>query len=148
MNAVKIQILNSSLVPTGNEIVFLEQEALQTQPVPAQTHLVRRAQSGKPKGYLVGDAWHEITLNVRIHSEETIAKLTTLRNNAKTGSLMRIYPMLVDDNTLFFDCFISPEIPLNWLMAGRMVVGDTFEILFIEATKDAQGYVGEDIYAE
>jgi hypothetical protein len=148
MNAVRIQVLNSSLVPTGNEIVFIEQEVLQTQPAPVQTHIVRRSQSGKPKGYLVGDAWHEITLNIRIHSADTISKLTTLRNNAKNASLLRIYPMLVDDETLFFDCFISPEIPIYWLMAGRMVVNDTFEILFIEATKDAQGYVGEDIYAE
>ncbi len=142
--ALKIQILDSSLVPVV-DVNFIEQEILQAQPRPVQPSVLQRAQNGKPTLFVIGDPWHEIDVTFRIHSGDTISRLTTLRSNARLGTILRVYPQYIDDPAMWFDCIISAEIPLNWLFSGRQVVGDIFTITFVEADQTASTVMDDDI---
>ena len=142
--ALRVQKLDANDLPIGN-IDFLEHEVLECLPLPRQQSRVDRAQNGAPTQFIFGDPWHEINVRFRIQDNTTAARLTTLRNSARNGEKLRVIPAFIDDQSLFFDCLISLEIPSAWLMSGRFVRGQTFDLLFTECSKSAQVSISTDI---
>jgi hypothetical protein len=116
------------------EIDFEEYEVTKVSVRPYHPSRVDRAQTGKPTLFIFGSSKVTVTIDFRIHGDTTSAKLTTIRNAAKTtGQQFQVYPKYIDDNSAYYDCVVSPLIPINWLISGMYSAGEIYQLAFQEA---------------
>lgn len=143
--ALRLTKLDAGGLPLVN-IDFSEQEIITAEVASAQKSRVDRAQNGQPTLYVLGDDWTTISVQFHVHEDDTLAKLNTVRNAVKSGSLFRIHPGMVDEPSLYYDCFVQPNWAAKHFGAGRYRSGDVFSLLFIEASKAGQVSMGTGFY--
>lgn len=133
---------------TGGVLVtldFFDYEVLSATAVPVQPSRFDRNQDNKPTLFTFGDAWYEIPISFRVHDQTTMTKLGQIRDGVKSGALFRVHPVLLDDPGMYFDCSMSPNVPLFFSFSGRLVVGETVPITFVEMTRDYQYTFTDDV---
>ena len=145
--AVRIQKLDSNKNPIGN-IDFQRYEIVDTVVEPFQPSKVQRSQKGAPTLFILGDPWHVVRIRCRIHGKSTQDKLTEIRNYIRSQGILRVYPKYYKDQTQYFDCFIQPEIAIDFLFSGEYKAGDTINLVFLETDQSSQVVVSSDVIVE
>ena len=130
-DALKIQRLNSSGIPLV-DYLFDEKEVINATPVRKQRTRVDRNQKNKPTLLQLSAPKTEIVVQFRIHNEQTIGKLTTLRNLAKQNTRVRVFPGWQDDPTISYDCIMPVLIPIYPIAIGQYRGGEVVEVTFRE----------------
>lgn len=130
-DALKIQRLDNSGTPLV-DYLFDEKEVINTTPVRKQRIRVDRNQAGKPTLVQLSAPKTEVVVQFRIHSEQTIAKLTTLRNLAKQEVRVRIFPGWQEDPTKSYDCVMPVDIQIYPFTIGQYRGGEVVEVIFRE----------------
>lgn len=130
-DALKIQRLDSGGTPLV-DYLFDEKEVINATPVRKQRIRVDRNQKNKPTLLQLSAAKTEIVVQFRIHNEQTIGKLTTLRNLAKQNVKVRIFPGWQDDPTKSYNCIMPVQIPIYPIAIGQYRGGEVVEVIFRE----------------
>lgn len=145
INALKLTKLDANGQPLV-DIHFTEQEVISCDVRSLQASRIDRSQSGAPTLFTLGDDWAEISVQFRIHSDDTLNKLNTVRLAVRSGSLFRIHPGLIDEPELFYDCFVQPNWPIRQFAAGRHRSNERLTLVFVQATMSSQTAFGYGFY--
>lgn len=129
--AVQIKTLDSGGNPDGGIINFEQYEVMHSQSFPKHNISVRRSQNGKPTMFKLNDYTILVNVLVRIYGESTQGKLTTIRNHSRKELGFRVYMQYIENSAFYRDCYISPEIPIDFAFAGEYKAGNTYNLNFI-----------------
>jgi len=137
LNCLKIQIIESSTGDVINTLNFNQTECPQIQDQDEIETIIQRSQTGKPTLFINSEEWQILQLNIKLKYLETLNKLTHIYNAAKTGHYFRIYPYLLLDEMLYFNCLMKP---IQWhremTTFGRQKAGDVIRLEFLEKDHD------------
>lgn len=148
--AVRIQTLDSDGNALGT-LDFLRYEIanVDVQPSAAVRGVEQVAQGGAPTLLLRQDGaatvYQEVLVQVRIHGATTTGKLLTIRSHILNGGTVRVFPRWVDDQSLFFDCYIQPQIITHALFSGEARGGDIKNLVFKETDMTSQVVATSDV---
>ncbi len=152
-NAIKIETLDSSLAVQGT-LNFARYEAAAGSASGRFRISEQVSQNGQPTIFLLmnnTNPYKIIPVTFRIHGASTIGKLVTIRDHliAAAGNLVRLYPKLVSDASLFYDCFVDPaSIPEESFFSGENMADERITLEFREVDKTAQSIVLGDVIIE
>lgn len=145
--AVRIQKLDSSNNPIGN-VDFQRYEVVDTRVSPFQPSKIQRSQTGAPTLFIQGDPWHMITVRFRVHGKTTQDKITEIRNHIRNNGILRVYPKYYADATSYYDCFVPPQIVMDFLFSGEYKGGEILQLTFMETDQTSKVVVSGDIIVE
>ena len=136
-NCVKINIIDSDDGSILKTINFNQAECPNIQDQDQVETIIQRSQSGKPTLFITGDEWQVLQLNIRLKFLETLSKLIHIYNAAKAGHYFQVYPHLLLDQDLYFNCFMTPAQWAREMTAfGRQKAGDIIKLEFLEKDHD------------
>ncbi len=128
--AVHIKKLGADNNPDGGVINFEQYEIGDTIIPLYQKNILKRAQNGKPRLFILSDDYRSIIISVRIHGDSTQGKLTTIRNHAGKEYGFRVYPKYLETPSYYIDCKILPDILINSILSGEDCADDIIQLQF------------------
>ena len=152
-NAIRFDTLDADLAVQGT-LYFERKEAAAGSAVGRYSINEQVAQNGAPTMFLLMDntnPYRTVPIQIRIAGATTLGKLLTLRDHliAAGGNLLRMYPKLQSDTSLFYDGYIDPaSIPEESFFSGENAADTIVSLEFRETTKDGQSVVLDDIIVE
>lgn len=131
MTALRFQTLDASGAVLGT-IDFLRKEVTDVEEVPKDRSFVQESQSHKPTLFVRQGNFLVFEAQIRIHGASTEGKLNNLRNHTKNGLGVRIYPKYYQDESINFDGFILPNMPVLHAFSGESSAGKIVTITFMQ----------------
>lgn len=111
---------------------FIQQEVAETAVAPFYALHEARLQSADPYIAVFGEEWRIITGQIRQWGKGTRDKLARLRSAAIFGYTFRVYPALIDEPELYYECLLPADVPVDFVFAGRLSGREVFPLVFYE----------------